>query len=152
MFNREVFGRLEMHWETVPDDHCPMAESMMERPQEGNQNRCVDVRTVQLEGEVHPPADRRDRQRADRRDPIVLRGFEKNGRAARRCPGPANGRLEHEARFVQENYRLTPTGRPFFIRGHSTFRQRSSASGSCCRARRWGFCSVRSSCRRIFST
>jgi hypothetical protein len=152
MLDREVLGRLEMGPEIVPDEHNPAPKTMVQVTQEWDQKRRVDVAIVQLKEEVHSSANRRDRKRTDRRESITPGRFGQDGRLPRRCPGSTDGRLEHEAGFVQEHYRLTPTGRPFFIRGHSTFRQRSSASGSCCRARRWGFCSVRASCRRSFST
>ena len=152
MLDREVFGRLEMGPKIVPDEHNPAAETIVQVTQEGDQKRRVDVAFVQLKKEVHPPANRRDRKRADCRESITPGRFDQDGRLPRRCPGPTDDRLKHEAGFVQEHYRLTPTGRPFFIRGHSTFRQRSSASGSCCLARRWGFCGVSASCRRSFST
>ena len=152
MLDREVLGRLEMGPKIVPDEHNPAAKTLLQVTQEGDQKRRVDVTIVQLKKEVHPLANRRDRKRADRRESIMPGRFDQDGRLPRWCPGPTDGRLKHEAGFVQEHYRLTPTGRPFFIRGHSTFRQRSSASGSCCRARRWGFCGVSANCRRSFST
>jgi hypothetical protein len=136
MLDRKVLGRLEMGPKVVPDEHNPAAKTLVQVTQEGDQKRRVDVAVVQLKEEVHLSANRRDRKRADRRESITPCRFDQDGRLSRRRPGSTDGRLKHEAGFVQENYRLTPTGRPFFIRAHSTFRQRSSASGSCCRARR----------------
>ncbi len=152
MLDREVLGRLEMSRKIIPDEHNPAAKTIVQVVQEGDQKRRVDVAGVQLKEEVHSSANRRDRKRADCREPITPGRFDQDRRLTRRRPGPADGRLKHEAGFVQEHYRLAPTGCPFFIRGHSTFRQRSSAPESCCRARRWGFCGVRASCRRSFST
>lgn len=136
MLDREVLGRLEMGRKIVPDEHNPTPKTMVQAAQERDQNRRVDVAAVQLKEEVHSSAKRRNRQRSDRRESITPGRFDQDGRLSRRRPGSTDGRLKHEAGFVQEHYRPTPTGRPFFIRGHSTFRQRSSASRSCCRARR----------------
>jgi len=152
VLDREILGRLVVRRKVVPDEHHPTTEASAQGMQKRDQKRRIDVAVVQLERKIHPSANGRDRQRPDRREPITPGRFDKNWRAARRCPTSTDRRLKHEARFVQEHYRLAPTGRPFFIRGHSTLRQRSSASGFCCRARRWGFCGVRSSWRRIFST
>ncbi len=152
MLDREILGRLEMGREIVPDEHKPTPKTTVQATQERDQKRRVDVAAVQLKKEVHSSAKRRNRKGSDRRESITPGRFDQDGRPPRWCPGSTDGRLKQEAGFVQKHYRPTPTGRPFFIRGHSTFRQRSSASGSCCRARRCGFCSVRVSCRRIFST
>ena len=148
----EVLGCLEMGREIVPDKHDPATKTIVQVMQERDEKRRIDVALVQLKREVHPAADRRDRKRTDCRESITPGRFDQDGCVAQRSPGSSDGRLKHEARFVQEHYRLAPTGCPLFIRGHSAVRQRSSASGSCCRARRWGFCGVRVSCRRIFST
>ena len=150
--DREVLRRLVMRRKIVPDEYNPMTKAIVQSTQEWNQKRRVDVATVQLEGEVHPSEDGRDRKRPDRRDSITSGRFNENRRMARRCPGSTDCRLKHEPGFVQEHYRLTPTGRPFFIRGHSTLRHNASTSRSCCRARRWGFCGVSFSWRRILNT
>jgi|GEM_PF-6870695 len=152
MLDREVLGRLEMGPKVVPNEHHPTTETIVQSIQEWDQKRRIDVAVVQLERKLHPSSNGRDRNRPDRREPIMPGRFDENWRMARRRPTPTDRRLKHEAGFIQEHYRLAPTGRPFFIRGHSTLRQRSSASGSCCRARRCGFCGVRSSWRRIFNT
>ena len=152
MLDREVLGRLEMGLKIIPDEHHPATKSIVQGMQEWDQQRRVDVAVVQSKGEVHPPTNGRDRKRPNCRESVAPSGFDQDGCLPRRRPGPADDWLKHEAGFIQEHYRLTPTGRPFFIRGHSTSRQRSSASGSCCRARRWGFCWVRANRRRSFST
>jgi len=152
MLDREVLGRLVVDSKIVPDEHNSAPEPMVQVLQKWDQQRRVDVAIVQLKEEVHSSANGRDRKRSDRRESITSGRFDQDGRLPRRCPGPTDDRLKHEAGFVQEHYRLAPTGRPLFIRGHSTCRQRSSASGSCCRARRWGFCWVRAKRRRSFST
>ena len=152
MLDREVLGRLEMGRKIIPDEHDPAAKTIVQVMQERDEKGRIDAAVVQLKREIHPTANRRDRKRADCRESVAPGRFDQDGCLPRGSPGPADGRLKHETRFVQEHYRLAPTGGPFFIRGHSAVRQRSSASGSCCRARRWGFCGVRVSCRRIFST
>ncbi len=152
MRDREILGRLVVDPKIVPDEHHPTTEAIVQGMQEWDQKRRIDVATVQLEREIHPSTNRRDRKRPDCRESITPGRFDENGCLPGQRPTPTDRRLKHEAGFVQEHYRLTPTRCPFFIRGHSTLRQRSSASGSCCRARRWGFCGVRSKWRRIFST
>ena len=152
MFDREVLGRFVVDPKIVPDEHHPTTEAIVQGMQEWDQKRRIDVAAVQLEREIHPSTSRRDRKRPDRRESITPGRFDENGRLPGQRPTPTDRRLKHEAGFVQEHYRLTPTRCPFFIRGHSTLRQRSSAWGFCCLARRWGFCGVRSSWRRIFST
>ena len=142
MFNREILGRLEMGPKIVPDEYDPITEMIVQVAQKRNQQRRVNIRAMHLEGEIHPAANRRNRKRADHRDVVASCRFYQDGRAARRRPSATDGRLEHEARFVQEYYMLAPASRPFFIRGHSTARQCSRASRSCCRARRSGFCGV----------
>ena len=142
MLDREILGRLEMGPKVVPDKHDPITEMIVQVAQKRNQRRRVDIRAMQLEGEIHPVAYGRNRKCADRRDAVASCRFDQAGRAARRRPSATHGRLEHEARFVQEYYMLAPASRPFFIRGHSTARQCSKASRSCCRARRNGFCEV----------
>ena len=152
VFDREVLGCLVVDSKIVPYEHYATTVVMVQGMQEWDQKRRIDVATVQLEREIHPSTNRRDRERPDRRKPITPGRFDEDGCPPRRRPTPTDRGLKHEAGFVQEHYRLTPTRCPFFIRGHSTLRQRFSASGSCCRARRWGFCGVRSKWRRIFST
>ena len=152
VLDREILGRLVVGRKIVPDEHHPATKAIVQGMQKWDQTRRIDVAVVQLEREIHPSTNGRDRKRPDRREPITPGRFDENWRMARRRPTPTDRRLKHEAGFVQEHYRLAPTRCPFFIRGHSTLRQRSSASGPCCRARRWGFCGVRSSWRRIFST
>ena len=142
MFDGEILGRFEMHGETVPDEYNPVAKTVVQVAQKRNQQRGIDISAVQLEGEIHPVANGRNRKCADSRDSITSRRFDQDRRAARRRPGATTHRLEHEARFIQEYYMLAPASRPFFIRGHSTARQCSRASRSCCRARRSGFCGV----------
>lgn len=145
MFDGKILGRFEMGSKVVPDEYDPISETIVQVGQERNQQRRIDVGVMELEREIHTMANGRNRKRADRRDSITSGGLDQDGRVARRSPGAANGRLEHEARFVQEYYGLLPASRPFFIRGHSTVRQCSRASGSCCLTRRSGFCGVKSS-------
>lgn len=152
VLDAEVLGRLEMGRKIIPDEHDPAAKTIVQVMQERDEKRRIDVAVVQLKREIHPTANRRDRKRADCRESVTPGRFDQDGCLPRGSPGPADGRLKHEARFVQEHYRLAPTGGPFFIRSQSAVRQRSSASGSCCRARRWGLCGVRVNCRRIFNT
>ncbi len=142
MFDREILGRLKMGPKIVPDEYNPISKMMMQVAQKRNQQRRVDIRAVHLEGEIHPAAYGRNRKRADHRESIAPCRFDQDRCTAQRRPGATDGRLEHEARFVQEYYMLAPASRPFFIRGHSTARQCSRASRSCCRARRSGFCGV----------
>ena len=142
MLNREILGRLEMSPKIVPDKHDPITEMIVQVSQKRNQRRRVDIGAMQLEGEIHPVAYGRNRKRADRRDAVAPCRFYQDGCYARRRPSATHGRLEHEARFVQEYYMLAPASRPFFIRGQSMARQCSRASRSCCRARRSGFCGV----------
>ena len=109
VLDREILGRLVVDPKIVPDEHHPTTEAIVQGMQEWNQKRRIDVATVQLEREIHPSTNRRDRKRPDRREPITPGRFDENWRMARGCPTPTDRRLKHEAGFVQEHYRLTPT-------------------------------------------
>ena len=109
MRDREVLGRFVVDPKIVPDQHHSTTETIVQGLQEWDQKRRIDVAAMQLEREIHPSTSRRDRKRPDRRESITPGRFNENGCLPRQRPAPTDRRLKHEAGFVQEHYRLTPT-------------------------------------------
>ncbi len=86
MFDREILGRFEMRGETVPDEYDPTAKTVVQVAKKRNQQRRIDIRAVQLEGEIHPMATGRNRNRTDSRDSIKT-GVLPDGAQVRRHTG-----------------------------------------------------------------
>lgn len=125
--------------QAVPDqDHLPtmMPMQLAEKP---DQVVARHVLRKHLEVQRQAAPERRDADQANHRETIPAIP----GMMDRRLPGGGPGatpqRLEHEAAFIHENYRVAPAQGPLLIRGQSAFRQCSMASALRSRARCSGF-------------
>ena len=126
----------------VPHDEDGAAEVAEQMPEKRARVRGTQVLTMQLEIEAAAPPPATERESGDDGDAVVQLPMPEDGGLPARCPGPADGRDQEEARLVDEDQVGAQPRGVFFSRGHVRRFHLAMAASSRWSARRSGFCGV----------
>jgi len=143
-----LLRRRAMNAPAIPADDQWTPKLLSQLLNEGDHLGSADILFPNLEGGVHSRPRRRNNDRTDHAQPIVPIPRALHRSLAYGGPGATVHRLQAEAGFVDKNNASSELAGFFLMRGQSTFRHRSTASGSCSRATCRGFCGLNpKSCR-----
>jgi len=125
----------------IVPDHDHMPPKMLEQlPQEIRHRHVIEIRVRQTTKiETDPTTLRADGESRDDRDLLMLQMVPVDRGLGDQSPGPAHGGGQEETAFVDEDEVGAQVVGVFFIRGQSSFFQRSIRSSSRSSARRSGF-------------
>ena len=104
-----------MNGPTVPQQHDVAAELTQQQPQEGSDFEVAEVVEMEVTVETEPLACGAHRDCGDGRDPVVAVAVEEQRGLSAGRPGPAHGRDEQEAAFVQKSQICSQPTRFFLI-------------------------------------
>ena len=125
---------------TVPADDQRPLNLLPQLPDEFDDFVGANVVGMDLEWCANPASHRRESDGADDAQAIIAVPGSLNRGCTARSPGATIHRLQTKARFIEKNDGGAASACFFLIRGQSRRRQRSTASASCSRATRLGFC------------
>lgn len=149
---REPLRHAAVRGETVPDEGHRAAACALNAADEALDRVGVEVAPRQLEREGDAVRDRRDGDGADDRDAVVAGTADQLRGLSLRRPRRTGDGLEHESALICHGKHAASAPGFFFMRGHSSRRNRSTSARSCSRARRTALCGLKSIRRRSLWT
>ena len=139
---QDLLGRRAMYTPATQDDDQRAATTLTQSSNEFHRFGRTNIVGMNLKGRADLSPLRRKRDRADDTQPVVPIPRLLHRRLATRSPRLAVHRLQAKARFIDKCNAGTTSAGFFLIRGQSCLRQRWTASVSCSRATRRGFCGL----------
>ncbi len=99
----ELIGTREMNGPAIQDDDDPAGKVFKEFCHEGLEVAGADIMLLEREVQIPMSSPRRDGDHRNPGEAVMTLPTVLEGRVSLRTPRPANHRLEHKARFIEEN-------------------------------------------------